>query len=214
MRILVVGLDGWLSAGVEALIGDHRELSFAGSVFTAEEVTPEPGTVAVLSCLPYGRLAQAVRRLTANSGRVVILAESEARALQEEGVVTSPAVLVLDRTAPPSILIDALRSWAAEGSEESVERSPRNPARLSAREIQVLTLTATGATAAGVAVHLGIKTSTVDDYLRRIRIKYLLAGRPAPTKVHLHQRAVEDGLISASRHQRSDGPRTRDTTPV
>jgi len=35
----------------------------------------------------------------------------------------------------------------------------------------------------------------VNDHIRRIRAKYAAAGRPAPTKVDLFKRAVEDGLV-------------------
>ena len=33
------------------------------------------------------------------------------------------------------------------------------------------------------------------EYLDRIRVKYVEVGRPAPTKVDLLRRAVEDGIL-------------------
>jgi hypothetical protein len=35
----------------------------------------------------------------------------------------------------------------------------------------------------------------VREYLDRIRTKYVEVGRPAPTKVDLLRRAVEDGIL-------------------
>ena len=33
------------------------------------------------------------------------------------------------------------------------------------------------------------------DHVRRIRAKYAAASRPAPTKLDLYHRAVEDGIV-------------------
>ena len=43
---------------------------------------------------------------------------------------------------------------------------------------------------------LGISAKTVDTYIERARVKYAAAGRPAPTKSVLVQRALEDGLVT------------------
>ncbi|MBN9194679.1 MAG: helix-turn-helix domain-containing protein, partial [Microbacterium sp.] len=65
----------------------------------------------------------------------------------------------------------------------------------SERETEVLRLYAGGQTADLVAAALFISRDTVNDHIRRIRAKYAAAGRPAPTKVDLFKRAVEDGLV-------------------
>ena len=46
-----------------------------------------------------------------------------------------------------------------------------------------------------LAQQLGIGYSTAREYLDRIRVKYIEVGRPAPTKVDLLRRAVEDGIL-------------------
>ena len=46
-----------------------------------------------------------------------------------------------------------------------------------------------------MALELGISRETVLDHIRRIRAKYAKVERPAPTKVELYQRAIEDGVI-------------------
>jgi DNA-binding NarL/FixJ family response regulator len=89
----------------------------------------------------------------------------------------------------------ATTDWAAaiDGDAEIAD------ARLSPRERQVLGLYASGETAAGVAELMGLSKDTISDYVGRIRTKYALAGRPATTKVDLHVRAWEDGLLPGRR---------------
>jgi DNA-binding NarL/FixJ family response regulator len=89
----------------------------------------------------------------------------------------------------------ATTDWAAaiDGDAEIAD------ARLSPRERQVLGLYASGETAAGVAELMGLSKDTISDYVGRIRNKYALAGRPATTKVALHVRAWEDGLLPRRR---------------
>ncbi|MBU3750675.1 MAG: response regulator transcription factor [Mycobacterium sp.] len=49
-----------------------------------------------------------------------------------------------------------------------------------------------------VAEMLYISPATVRTHLQRIRSKYALAGRPAPTKSALLARAIEDGLVGVA----------------
>lgn len=68
-------------------------------------------------------------------------------------------------------------------------------AELTVREVEVLTLYASGETAERVAEQLFVARDTVTDHIRRIRMKYAAVDRAAPTKVDLFRRAVEDGLV-------------------
>jgi two-component system uhpT operon response regulator UhpA len=68
-------------------------------------------------------------------------------------------------------------------------------AQLGRRERDVLHLYASGLPLKMVALQLGIAPSTAREYLDRIRVKYVEVGRPAPTKVDLLRRAVEDGIL-------------------
>lgn len=71
----------------------------------------------------------------------------------------------------------------------------RVPAKLSAREREVLARYVDGLQEQQVAAELGIAESTVEEHLKRIRRKYALVERPARTKLELYKRAVEDGII-------------------
>lgn len=74
------------------------------------------------------------------------------------------------------------------------DRSELRPA-LSAREAEVLVEWFQSESKDFVARRLGIAVSTVNSHLERIRIKYALIGREAPTKAALVARAIQDGLI-------------------
>ena len=68
-------------------------------------------------------------------------------------------------------------------------------AQLGRREREILHLYASGLPLKLAAEQLGIGYSTAREYLDRIRLKYIEVGRPAPTKVDLLKRAVEDGIL-------------------
>ncbi|MFZ2528887.1 MAG: LuxR C-terminal-related transcriptional regulator [Rhodococcus sp. (in: high G+C Gram-positive bacteria)] len=89
----------------------------------------------------------------------------------------------------------ATTDWAAaidgDPSIESVGLSPR--------QRQVLELYASGESTTRVARIAGLKESTVTDYVRRIRVRYAEAGRPAPTRMELYKRALEDGYLPLQR---------------
>lgn len=78
-------------------------------------------------------------------------------------------------------------------------------AQLGRRERDVLHLYASGLPLKMVAMQLGIAHSTAREYLDRIRVKYIEVGRPAPTKVDLLRRAVEDGILPGLDPDGGDG---------
>ena len=108
------------------------------------------------------------------SDGVPVLIESIRRAIAGEAVATT--------------------DWAAALDADTAIAD----AQLSPRERQVLALYASGETAHGIAEAMGLSRDTIVNYVGRIRTKYALAGRPASTKVDLHVRAREDGLLRGS----------------
>jgi two-component system, NarL family, nitrate/nitrite response regulator NarL len=66
---------------------------------------------------------------------------------------------------------------------------------LSQQETRALQLYATGLPLKSVAKKMGISEETAKQYLKRVRQKYALTGREAPTKLALYHRAVEDGHL-------------------
>lgn len=109
---------------------------------------------------------------------------------------------VVRKSDDVAVLIDAIRhalrgevlastEWAAAIDADAEIAD----AQLSPRERQVLALYASGETAQSIAEAMNLSRDTVVNYVGRIRAKYAQAGRPAPSKVALHVRAREDGLL-------------------
>ena len=72
-----------------------------------------------------------------------------------------------------------------------------NAPALSPQELRALILYASGLPMKSVARRLGVSAHTAKGYVDRVREKYAQAGRAAHTKLELHRRAVEDGLLSS-----------------
>ena len=66
------------------------------------------------------------------------------------------------------------------------------------REREVLLAWLVGTTKESTARALYVSPHTVKTHIERVRDKYDAVGRPAPTKVALLLRAIEDGLIDVS----------------
>jgi DNA-binding NarL/FixJ family response regulator len=106
------------------------------------------------------------------------------------------------KTEHPQVIADAVRDVLREGVAASADWASALEnddgfvsARLTEREREVLALYAAGETADRVAAALFISRDTVIDHIRRIRQRYAVVDRAAPTKVDLYRRAVEDGLV-------------------
>ena len=114
----------------------------------------------------------------------------------------TPVLGVIRKSEPVAVLEDALRRAARGEPVLSVDWAAAldsDPdliqAGLSRQEQRALSLFANGNKAQSVASQMGLAPGTVDDYIRRVRAKYALVGRPADTKVDLYKRAVEDGFL-------------------
>jgi two-component system, NarL family, uhpT operon response regulator UhpA len=74
-----------------------------------------------------------------------------------------------------------------------------NAPALSPQELRALILYASGLPMKSVARRLGVSIHTAKSYIDRVREKYTQAGRETRTKLDLHQRAIEDGLLTPER---------------
>ncbi len=144
-----------------------------------------------------------VARLRAAGAGVLAFSSGEDAHLVREAL-RADVLGLLRKSAPVPVITYAVEravlgmpvissEWA-----HAVESDPQiDEAGLSPREAEVLQLFADGARSQVVADRLHITLGTLEDYLRRIRAKYTRIGRPAPTKIDLYKRAVEDGLLPA-----------------
>ena len=118
------------------------------------------------------------------------------------GIALSACTLGPDFRSPDARLPDA---WALQQGPVRSQPEAANvqarwwesfaDAQLSSRERDVLRLYAAGLPLKAVAERLGVAYSTAKENITRIRVKYVEVGRPAPTKVDLLRRAVEDGIL-------------------
>ena len=130
---------------------------------------------------------------------------------------TGAAVLIhsiADRVASvrEALVVDSIATVAAGGVLNNLEWASAIDAdsefatvQLGRRERDVLHLYASGLPLKQVALELGIAVSTAKEHLGRIRSKYVEVGRPAPTKVDLLRRAVEDGILPELNPGQADG---------
>lgn len=142
-----------------------------------------------------------VERLVKAGARVVAFTSGE-NPYMVRLAARAPVLGIVRKSAPISTLVETLLRGADGEPVMSTELASAmdsdpdlNRAGLSRQEQQVLTLFATGVKAIAVASAVGIAESTVEDYVRRIRVKYARIGRPAHTKVDLYKRAIEDGFL-------------------
>lgn len=66
---------------------------------------------------------------------------------------------------------------------------------LTERERTALVLYASGMKIDAVARRMGVRPGTAQEYIKRVREKYVRAGTPAPTKTELYLRARDAGLV-------------------
>lgn len=147
-------------------------------------------------------VAENVSRLVCEGSQVIIHSVADRPAAVREALA-SGALGVISKSARTDDVIAAIATVARGEHLENVEwasavdgdRAFAN-AQLSTREREVLRLYAAGLPLKSVAERLGIAYSTAKENITRVRVKYVEVGRPAPTKVDLLRRAMEDGLVA------------------
>jgi DNA-binding NarL/FixJ family response regulator len=197
--IILESVAGWVKAGQ----GDIRVIATAA-------------TVAALLAGPGRRAAVVLLDLDLGDGST---AEGNVADIRAAG----PEVLVLSASdRPPAVraaigagaLGYALKNEQADQIRSAIREvaagrdwiSPRlayifatddsaGRPSLSQQERRTLQLYAAGLPMKSVAKKMAISEETAKQYLGRVRQKYTLVGRAAPTKLELYHRAVEDGHL-------------------
>lgn len=143
-----------------------------------------------------------VSRLVGDGSPVIIHSVADRPAAVREALAAGAAGIV-SKSSRIDDVIDAIRTVARGEPLDNVEWASAvegdrafADAQLSARERDVLRLYAAGLPLKVVADRLGIAYSTAKENITRVRVKYVEVGRPAPTKVDLLRRAMEDGLVA------------------
>lgn len=142
-----------------------------------------------------------VKAVQATGCAVLIHSIADRVALVREALAAGAAG-VIPKSSATKTVISALTTVARGDVLNNLEWATAidadrdfSKAQLGRREREILHLYASGLPLKLAAERLGIGYATAREYLDRIRIKYVEVGRPAPTKVDLLRRAVEDGIL-------------------
>lgn len=212
-RVALIDDHESVRLGLEAACAraETKEVVFSGSSVTEyltwrSRTGSAPADVVVLD-LTLGdgtTVTENVRRLVLDGSSVIIhsvadrpAAVREALAAGAAGVVSKSSriddvIAAVTTVARGEPLNNVEWASAVEGDREFAD------AQLSAREREVLRLYAAGLPLKVVADRLGVAYSTAKENITRVRVKYVEVGRPAPTKVDLLRRAMEDGILAES----------------
>ncbi len=185
---------------------------------TAAEVAAaiQPGDLDVvvldLSLGDGSTVTENVKRMQVLGAAVLIHSIADRVALVREALAAGAAG-VIPKSSAASTVMNAIATVARGDVLNNLEWATAidadgdfAKAQLGRREREILHLYASGLPLKLAAQQLGIGYSTAREYLDRIRAKYVEVGRPAPTKVDLLRRAVEDGILPGLQ---TDGPEAR-----
>lgn len=187
-----------------------QDVAFSGSTVgsylewrSATGAAPADVVVLDLTLGDGTTVTENVSALVADGASVVIHSVADRPAAVREALAAGAAGVVSKSSALDDVL-DAIRTVARGEALNNVEWASAvdgdrafADAQLSWREREVLRLYATGLPLKVVAERLGVAYSTAKENITRVRVKYVEVGRPAPTKVDLLRRAMEDGIIAS-----------------
>ncbi|WP_203137732.1 response regulator transcription factor [Microbacterium sp. JZ31] len=195
---------------VAALERDGEEVVFAGASVAEYRAwrtgTGAPPADVVLLDLTLGDGTTVTENVVslADASAVIIHSVADRPAAVREALAAG-AVGVVSKASPLDDVLGAVRTAARGEPLNNVEWASAvegdrafADAQLSAREREVLRLYAAGLPLKIVADRLGVAYSTAKENITRVRMKYIEVGRPAPTKVDLLRRAMEDGIVDSS----------------
>ncbi|MBB5742456.1 DNA-binding NarL/FixJ family response regulator [Microbacterium ginsengiterrae] len=203
--VAIVDDHALVGLAIGALIAGSDGLDLVGavpSVAALRQADLRPDLVVLDLMLRDGTTpGENVQRLRDRGSEVLVLTSGEDRFLVREALRTS-ALGVVRKSAPPDAILTSIERAArgelimdAEWAMTADSDPDLQSAPLTDRERDVLALYASGIGAKQVATRLGISENTVNDHLKRIKREYQRLGRPAPTKVELYRRGVEDGFL-------------------
>lgn len=200
--IVLDSVAGWIAA-------DENDIRVIATAATVPALLAGPGRRAhvVLLDLDLGDGTTAegnVAALRAAGPAILVLSASDRPAAVRAAMRAGAHGYALKSERADQIRL-AIREIAAGGdwisphlayifaTDDAVDRPILSP-----QERRALQLYAAGLPLKSVARKMTIGEETVKQYLGRVRQKYTIAGRAAPTKLELYHRAVEDGHLPPS----------------
>lgn len=206
VRVAVVDDHESVRLGLKAAFLDDG-YDFVLAAATVQELIDELGgrevdvVVLDLSLGDGSTITDNVKRVQAAGAAVLVHSIADRVASVREALAAGAAGVIPKSSATKTVLVAAATvargevlnnlEWATAIDADA----DFSKAQLGRREREILHLYASGLPLKLAAHQLGITYSTAREYLTRIRLKYVEIGRPAPTKVELLRRAVEDGIL-------------------
>lgn len=206
VRVAIVDDHESVRLGLKAACVDagYDVVAIAATVAEVEGSLAETECHVVVLDLSLGdgsAVTENVKRIQA-AGSAVLVHSIADRVASVREALAAGAAGVIPKSAPTTTVIAAIESVASGEVLNNLEWASAidadndfAKAQLGRRERDVLHLYASGLPLKAVAGQLGIANSTAREYLDRVRVKYVEIGRPAPTKLDLLRRAVEDGIL-------------------
>jgi two-component system uhpT operon response regulator UhpA len=199
-QLMLDGLTTWLSA-------EAGDVDVVIAVTTFRELVRHPQfpVSVVLLDLDLGDDIPASVKIVelAAAGVAVVVVSTFADPRRVRECVAAGALGYVPKSENAAEIVQAVR--AAANGEGHVTQAlaamlladvpDESTPALSPQERRALVLYASGLPLKSVARQLDISVETAKTYLTRVREKYAHAGREARTKIALHRRAVEDGLL-------------------
>lgn len=207
-RIAIVDDHPAVMLGVVSILNAQPDLIVTATASTVTELLTHgetfDGVLLDLKLADESTPSENIRRISALEMPILVYTSGDRPSLIREAARAGASGMIRKSESPADIVsavqsmirgdVVASADWAA-----AIDVDPEFVrVHLSPREAEVLGHYASGETAERVASLLFISRETVLDHIRRIRVKYADAGRAARTKIDLHQRALEDGVISHS----------------
>lgn len=200
--------------GIERILERQDDLTLIGAAPTVAELLSEHTDLDVVILdlrLNDGTTPRENVNMLAEHGIVTVVYTSGEHPDLLRSAARAGTLGVVLKSASEEEILAAIRA-AASGEEvlttewaAAIDGDPNLDAvDLSPQLQRVLTLYASGGTSASVGQELGVAPDTVNEYLKRIRQKYVDAGRPTRTKLDLFKRAVEDGWLPMPHRDRGD----------
>ena len=213
IRVLLVDDHAVMRAGLRALLASEPDITVAGEAGSGEEAVElvdrlRPDVVVMDLSMPgIGGLA-ATRQIAAKGLPTRVLALT----LHGESEYLLPMLEAggsgyITKSSADTNLVEAIRvvsrgdAWLDPGAARLLVKNYREPrdagreqptSRLSAREREVLALTAEGYSSAEIGVRLGISGKTVETYRERLMEKLGLHHRSELVRL-----ALREGLLTA-----------------
>jgi DNA-binding NarL/FixJ family response regulator len=203
-RVGAIDDDAMLREGMAAWFTAVPDLLLVASAGTIDELLAQQPVLDVvlldLNLRDMSTPAANVRRLVTAGYRVLIVSTIP-DAEHVIATIGAGASGYVTKNSDLAALSEAIREVAGGGFALSPELAfvlsrdlRRERPSLSPRELEVLSMYASGMTLDAVARRVGIAPGTARTHLARVKQKYIDVGRPAYTKLELAERHREDRL--------------------